>query len=432
MKAFFKKIVVSILTLEARILLRRKNPTIIAVTGSVGKTSTKDAIYAAIKDSVNARKSQKSFNSEIGVPLTILGLQNGWNNPFIWLWNIIDGAMIALFSREYPAVLVLETGVDMPGDMKQLTNWLTPDIVVLTRLPDVPVHVEAFSSPQAVIDEKMILVNSLKPEGVLIYNLDDPVIVDQLEDVRQMTVSFARYSPANVVVGKDKIAYEDKIPAGISFNVKSESVGDSFDVSLEGVLGVQSLYSIAAAVAVAQQVKVDVVTAVKGITELVTPPGRMRVFPGIKDTILIDDSYNSSPIALEHALDTMAQVRHTGRRIAVLGDMLELGKFSADAHENLGEKVARTCDNLITVGVRARGFATGALRAGMDESNILQYEESDRAGRELQSLLHPGDLVLIKGSQGIRTEKIVKEVMANPQDAERVLVRQDAEWQDIG
>ena len=432
MKAFFKKIVVSILTLEARILLRRKKPTIIAVTGSVGKTSTKDAIFAAIKDSVNARKNQKTFNTELGVPLTVLGLQNGWNNPFTWLWNIVEGMLIALFSRDYPSVLVLEAGIDQPGDMKWLASWLKPDVVVLTRFPDVPTHVEYFPSADAVVDEKMKLVQALKSDGVLIYNLDDAIIVSQLEEVRQQTISFARYSSANVVVGKDRVVYDSKIPTGISFEIKTEKSGSSFNVQLDGVLGNQSLYALGAAVAVAEHLGVGTSTAAEGLSKSTTPPSRMRVFPGIKDTILIDDSYNSSPIALEHALDTMAQVRHTGRRIAVLGDMLELGKFSADAHENLGEKVARTCDNLITVGVRARGFATGALRAGMDESNILQYEESDRAGRELQSLLQPGDLVLIKGSQGIRTEKIVKEVMANPQDAERVLVRQDAEWQDIG
>ena len=176
MKTLFKNIVVSILTFEAKVLLRRKKPMIIAITGSVGKTSTKDAIYTAIKEHVHARKSQKSFNSDIGVALSVLGLDNAWNNPILWLKNILDGAFSAFFAREYPQVLVLEMGVDRPGDMEKLTQWVKPDVVVLTRLPEVPVHVEYFDSPQEVIAEKMQLVHALKEDGVFIYNADDVLI----------------------------------------------------------------------------------------------------------------------------------------------------------------------------------------------------------------------------------------------------------------
>ncbi|NEN93801.1 MAG: hypothetical protein F6K48_34975 [Okeania sp. SIO3H1] len=108
--------------------------------------------------------------------------------------------------------------------------------------------------------------------------------------------------------------------------------------------------------------------------------------------------------------------------------MLELGKFAAEEHERLRQKVARTCDVIFTVGVRARGFAAGALAGGMAEEQVFQYEAAERAGRELQAYLQPGDLILIKGSQGVRTEKIVKEIMAEPEKAEQVLVRQEAAW----
>lgn len=429
MKAFFKKIVVSILTAEARLLLHRKNPTIVAVTGSVGKTSAKDAIYAAIKDTVPSRKSQKSFNSEVGVPLTILGLHNGWSNPFIWLWNIIDGAGIALFAKDYPAVLVLELGIDQPGDMDRLTSWLTPDVVVLTRLPDVPTHVEYFHSPQAVIDEKMLLVHRMKPNGVLVYNADDAIIAAQLPTVRQKTLPYARYTTADVSTAKDSVYYQDDIPAGVRFTIKTPD--DTEQIELADVVGTQFMYAVAAAVATARHLGVATQSAVAGLRKVSPPPGRMRVLPGVKGSVLIDDSYNSSPIAVEHALDTMTEVKHTARRVAVLGDMLELGKYSSAEHKRLGEKIARTCDMLLTVGVRARGFAEGALLGGLDESAIFQYEKTDRAGRELQQLLQPGDLVLIKGSQGMRTERIVREVMAEPNRAEELLVRQEKEWQVI-
>ena len=165
MKNFLKRIIVAILTYEAQLLLLRTKPTIVAVTGNVGKTSVKDAIYEVLKGTIHTRKSEKSFNSEIGVPLSVLGLESGWNNPLLWLKNIIDGLLLVIHPGTYPKVLVLEMGVDRPGDMDALTTWIRPHVVVLTRLPDVPVHVEFFDSPEAVCKEKIKLVHALRQIG---------------------------------------------------------------------------------------------------------------------------------------------------------------------------------------------------------------------------------------------------------------------------
>ena len=429
MKSFFRSLVVSILTIEARLLLRRHKPTIVAITGSVGKTSTKDAIYAAVKDSVSARKSQKSFNSEIGVPLTILGLPTGWDNPARWLWNIIDGAFTVLFTRTYPQVLVLETGVDAPGDMEQLVSWLKPHVVVLTRLPDVPVHVEQFSSPEAVVEEKMRLVHGMHPEGTLVYNHDDDIIKAQLSEVRQKTLGYGRYLPTDFKVTKDVIRYKDDVPTSITFSVKHGD--ETSDITLDGVVGTQHALGCAAALAVAQVLEVSSSDAATGLQSLSTPPGRLRVISGIKGSVLIDDTYNSSPIALEHALETLSEIKYAKRRIAVLGDMLELGKYSSEEHRRLGKRAGEACDILLTLGVRARGFAEGALANGLDDKTVFQYDDVARAGRELQAMLKPGDVVLIKASQGIRAERVVQEVMAQPDHAEQLLARQDRDWKKV-
>jgi len=426
MKSFFRSLVVSILTAEARLLLRRHKPTIVAITGSVGKTSTKDAIYVAIKDSVRARKSQKSFNSEIGVPLTILGLPTGWDNPVRWVWNIVDGAFTVLFTRSYPKVLVLETGVDTPGDMANLVSWLKPHVVVLTRLPDVPVHVEQFASPAAVIEEKMRLVHGMHAEGTLIYNHDDDIVKGQLSEVRQKMLGYGRYLPTECKVEKDKIQYKDDVPTGITFSVLHGE--EKSDITLAGVVGTQHALGCAAAMAVAQVLEISAVDAAKGLQTLTSPPGRLCVLPGIKGSVLIDDTYNSSPIALEHALETLTEIKYAKRRIAVLGDMLELGKYSSDEHRRLGKRAGETCDVLLTLGVRARGFAEGALANGLTDKTVFQYEDVARAGRELQAMLKPGDVVLVKASQSIRAERVVKEVMAEPQRAEELLARQDRDW----
>ena len=134
MKSFLKKIIVSILESEARLILKKYNPFIIAITGSVGKTSAKDAIYTVLAGSVSrVRKSEKSFNSEIGVPLTILGCDNAWSNPFLWLKNILNGLELILLRSNYPNCLVLEVGADHPGDIQKITKWLKPDVAVITQ-----------------------------------------------------------------------------------------------------------------------------------------------------------------------------------------------------------------------------------------------------------------------------------------------------------
>lgn len=427
MKSVFKKIVVSILTAEAKLLLNRTKPKIIAITGSVGKTTTKDAIYHVLKDHVRARKSEKSFNSDIGVPLSVLGLSNGWSNPFLWLKNLVDGFMLAAFPHKYPEVLVLEMGVDRPGDMALLTDWIKPDVVVLTRLPRVPVHVEYFDTPEAVIAEKMKLVEALKPDGILVYNHDDEEVLKVAEGVRQQAIGYSRYSPSQFFASADQIYYQDSLPAGVEFTVKH--IDEEVTVRFMGALGVQNTHSVTAACAVASIFDISLDEASKALDSFVPPAGRMRVIPGIKNTLIIDDTYNSSPVAAERALSSLFELDSFNRKIAVLGDMLELGRYSVSEHEKVGEQAAEGCDVIFTVGVRAQAIARQALSFGFSEKNLYQFDDVEKAGKELQSLMAEGDVILVKGSQGMRMERIVKEVMAEPGKAPELLVRQSEVWQ---
>jgi UDP-N-acetylmuramoyl-tripeptide--D-alanyl-D-alanine ligase len=429
MKSIFKHIIVFFLTLEARILLSRTHPTIIAVTGNVGKTSTKDVIYAVLKDHVHARKSEKSYNSEIGVPLSVLGLQNAWNNPFHWVKNLIDGALVVIHPGAYPKVLVLEVGVDRPGDMRRLAKWIKPDVVVFTRLPDMPVHVEFFSSPDAVVTEKKRLIEALKPDGVLVYNHDDKKAAHIAEDIPQQSIGFSRHAHAPFMTSGDTIVYEDGKPTGISFTVTH--LEKIVPVIINHTLGIQNAYNVAAAAAVGSLFQITLTEVAEAVRVYEPPPGRMRIITGIKDTLIIDDSYNSSPAASETSLQTLKELKGVGRRIAVLGDMLELGKYSVREHERVGKQVAGIADVLLTIGVRARGIATGAQSHGMHEKKIFQYEDATQAGKELEAMLKPGDVVLIKGSQGIRAERVVEKIMQEPERASELLVRQSAVWKSI-
>ena len=428
MKNLFKNVVVAILSWEAKLLLRRTKPKIIGITGSVGKTSTKDAIYAVLKDHVRVRKSEKSFNSEIGVPLSVLGLPNAWSNPFLWFKNIIDGLLVALHPGDYPDVLVLEMGVDRPGDMARLMSWIQPDIVVLTRLPDTPVHVEYFATPEAVVAEKRVLVDALKPDGVLVYNQDDEAVRKVAESIRQQTIGYSRYSLSEFTASADKVIYEKGQAKALEFTLTHLNKASLMYV--QGSLGVQHAYNYAAATAVGSLFDISIESATKALREHLPPAGRMRLIPGIKETTILDDTYNSSPVACERAIQTLKELKGVKRRIAVLGDMLELGQYSVREHERMGELAAHTVDMLVTVGVRSRGIARGALEHGLSPKVIFQYEEVERAGKELQEMLQAGDMVLVKGSQGIRLEKLVEEIMAEPDKADELLVRQSDAWKN--
>ena len=173
MKNIFKKIIITIITWQAKLVLLRYKPKIIAITGSVGKTSTKDAIFTVLSKFKKIRKSEKSFNSEIGIPLTIIGIPNGWNNSLVWFSNIIYGFSLILLKKPYPEYLVIEVGAGKPNDIKSVAPWLKPDIVVITSFPEKPVHVEFFGTVEKIIEEKSSLIKFMKKDGVLILNHDD-------------------------------------------------------------------------------------------------------------------------------------------------------------------------------------------------------------------------------------------------------------------
>ncbi len=417
------------MTFEAKILLKRTKPIIVAVTGSVGKTSVKDAIYTVCKSHLYTRKSEKSFNSDIGVALTVLGLSNAWNNPFHWVKNIIDGGLFAIHPHDYPKLLILEMGVDRPGDMDRLTSWIKPDIVVLTRLPDVPVHVEYFESPEQVSEEKVKLVKALKSEGVLVYNQDDAQVMAVAEGTLQQSIGYSRYSLSPYTASADRVVYENGKAIGFEFTLTHLNTAKIMRVT--GSLGVQHAYNYAAAAAVGSIFNISIDEVDDALRLHIPPPGRMRLLDGIKNTLIIDDTYNASPVATEQSLQTIKELKGVQRRIAILGDMMELGQFSIKEHERIGRLAGASVDLLITIGVRARGYAKGALEYGMDERNILQYDDTESARREIESIIKPGDALLIKGSQSIRAERIVEEIMLEPEKKEELLVRQSNMWQSI-
>lgn len=430
MREHLKNIVVWILTTEARLALKKFEPKIIAITGNVGKTSTKDAIFAVIAHDRYVRKSEKSFNSELGVPLTVLGLENAWGSAVGWIVNIIKGALV-LVRGNYPEWLVLEVGADRPGDIASIAQWLKPHVVVITSIPDIPVHVEYFESPDRLAKEKRALVEYMRPEGRLIINGDDVHTRRIHEDFRDCALSYGFGGHNDFEAQAEGICYEKKRPVGMLFDAVRSRIY-TVPVKLYGALGKPRIYSALAAMAVGEVVGVGMAEAAERLRDWEAPQGRMRLIEGIKGSLIIDDTYNASPSATLSALETLKDIRGFKQKIALLGDMMELGRYSKEAHARVGERAAKSASMLVTVGIRMRAAAEAALDHGLRDEKVRQYEqgESERAGKELETLLDKSTIVLIKGSQSMRMEKAVLEIMAEPLRAEELLVRQDAEWRN--
>lgn len=431
MKTTFKKTVAYILQIESRLVLWKYKPKIVAITGSVGKTSTKDAVYAVFCGVTHVRRSEKSFNSELGLPLTILGLSNGWSSPLLWLKNILQGLWLFIWPHKYPKWLVLEVGVGKPGDMKTTASWLKTDAVIITAIGETPSHIEFFESRKHLIEEKSKLIDTLKLDGLLVLNADDEDVLGMKSKTKSITKTYGFKQGADFLASGDSIFYEEENdqhkPKGIIFRVDENGI--SLPVVIEGVFGRNHVYASLAALALASGLKFNMISAISALKNYDISPGRMRLLEGINETLIIDDTYNSSPFACESALKTLCEVTCSGRKIAVLGDMLELGKHTDEAHKNIGKLVKDCCEVLIVVGQRAKLIKEGAIDAGFNDQNIYEFLDAQHAGEFLKTFIMKGDLVLIKGSQGMRMERVTAEILVDQKNKNKLLVRQDGEWQ---
>ncbi len=420
MKNLFKSTVAIVLGLFARAVIHRYQPTIVMITGSVGKTSAKDAVATVLATKFFIRKSDKSFNSEFGVPFTILGVGNPWGNPFAWL-SIIKNAVALLFlPNHYPNMLVLETGADKPGDLSRILRIATPDAVVVTRLPDIPVHVEAYTSPEAVQEEEFSPAYALRAAAPLIIPSDKPHIREMSARTPARVISYGMSGEAVVRVQHIDFYKNESGVVGMTAEVCfGDEVGT---IVVRGSVGKVQILPVAAALATGHAFGIALKEALVALEAYVPPPGRGRLLRGKNGSTLIDDTYNSSPVAVEEALETLKNFPGAKRRVAILGDMLELGRYSVQEHERIGTLAKQSADIVVAVGIRSR-----ALALADGPAQTLQFDDSRAAAIALVDLVKEGDVVLVKGSQSIRTERIVEALLADPADASK-LVRQEREW----
>lgn len=419
-----KKIIIKILHSLTRQVLKKYHPTVIAITGSVGKTSTKEAVFAVLATKYRVRKNAGNYNTEIGLPLTILGSTPPGRSLFKWLGVFSQGLKLLFTRQDYPEILVLEMGADKPGDISDLLGVIEPKVGIITAIA--PTHTEQFGSVAGVAREKGKLFKEMDKDGFIVVNRDDKEVIRLAENCKAKVMTYGIATDEDVDVRAAEIfpsRSQDVSTgiAGVSFKLITE--GTVTPVLLRGVVGSHQIYPALAATGVAQIFDVHMVGVAEGLGRMAPTPGRMRILPGIKRTVIIDDTYNASPVAVLAALLSIVELDGDSRKFAVLGDMLELGSLSEEEHAKIGQAVARyKFDVLITVGERSRDIARAARTSGMSEDYIFEFGSTKEAGRFIQDRIEPGDIVLIKGSRGMHMERVVKEIMAEPERAGELLV----------
>lgn len=434
-----KKIIQFKLKVLSRMVLKKYHPVVIGITGSVGKTSTKEAVSAVLSKKFKVGSGIKNYNNEIGLPLVIIGTESPGRSVFGWLGVFLRAARLLIIKDpSYPEILVLEMGIDTPGDMEYLTGIAQPNIAIVTAIGNV--HLENFGTKSRLIKEKSDLVRAVQKDGWSILNYDDETVrkMNDLSKAKVITYGFGEKADVQAIEinfsfqrGIETQEKEREVAdlAGISFKLKYK--GAAVPVLLPGVVGYNSIYASLAAASVGLALEMNLHEISESLKNIRSPKGRMNLIPAIKHALIIDDTYNAEPKSVASGLSILAEfsIKSTAKKYAVLGDMLELGSMSEEEHKRIGRMVHDLrIDYLITVGERALSMNHGALETGMPGDRIYHFAKPEEAGKFVQDRMRQGDLIFVKGSQGMRMEKIVKEIMAEPLRAEELLVRQDREW----
>jgi UDP-N-acetylmuramoyl-tripeptide--D-alanyl-D-alanine ligase len=360
----------------ARDWRRRQGVPVVALTGSNGKTTTKEMIAACLETTFPILKTKGNLNNLIGVPLTLLTL------------------------TEKERVVVLEMGMNVPGEIRRLTEIAEPDVGLITNIQ--MVHLEGLGSLERLKEEKGELFRRMRRDGTILVNQDDPRVMDLAAHYPGQKITFGTERVADVMAKEIRVLGA----RGTSFTLILE--GEAIEIHLP-LLGRHFVPNALSAVAVACLFGVEVQRIKEALENFQPFPMRMEVVPLRGGTTLINDAYNANPYSTELALETLAETKGKGRSIAVLGDMLELGNFTQEAHEQVGKKVRElSIDFLLALGEEASTVVQSAIRHGFPMKHARVVESHSEAICLLREMIQDGDWILIKGSRRMAMEKIVE------------------------
>lgn len=351
------------------------NIPVVGVTGSVGKTSTKDMLASVLSQKYNTLKTQGNFNNEIGLPLTVFNL------------------------TKENEVAVLEMGMNNFGEISRLTNIAQPSIAVITNIGTA--HIGNLGSQQNILKAKLEILEKLTPNGIVVLNGDDKILYSLKGKLPHTVIYYgidnlkADIVATNIILGADKSKFKVRINGKIY----------SFEVN---VIGQHHIYNALAAIIVGLQQKVEIEKIIKGVAEFSSGSMRQSIVK-LDGITLIEDCYNASSASMEAALKVLSQIGGANRTIAVLGDILEQGDYSEKAHRQVGTAVAEfEINKLITVGTDSKYIADEAKKRGI--TDILSFDNNVQATEYLINEVKKDDTVLFKASRGMKLEEISNKV----------------------
>jgi UDP-N-acetylmuramoyl-tripeptide--D-alanyl-D-alanine ligase len=354
---------------------------VVAITGSAGKTTTKETIAALLEGTFTVVKNPGNLNNHLGLPLSLLELRHGAD------------------------VAVMELGMNHAGEIRVLVGLAEPDVRVWTNVGDA--HIGNFGSPDAIAAAKAEILDGAGRDAVFVANADDPRVMRYAAGFPGRVVTFGYAEGADVRA----VDVVELGLGGMQATLKTHAAEHRLTVLL---LGRGNLANVLCAVAVASELGVPLADLVTRVARLAPARRRGEVRVLGRGVTVVDDSYNSSPAALRRSLETLARERITGRRVAVLGEMLELGDLSMALHEECGRAAAAAGLNLLVTvgGPPAEALGRTAVGAGMSTAAVRHAATSAEAADLAARLVAPGDVVLVKGSRGVKTDLVVDRLAA--------------------
>ena len=353
---------------------RMIDPQVAGITGSAGKTTTKEMVATLVETERRTWRTKGNFNNHIGLPLSIA------NTP------------------DDTEAIVAEMGMSGPGEIALLARVAEPDIGIYTTIQ--PVHIEFFDSIDGIAAAKRELLENMRQDGTVVVNANDRRVVQISEGFPGTIVSYGVETEADYRAEN----LELRGLLGSAFELRAEGESRMIELGLPGRFNLENLM---AAIAAARSLGISWDGVMRGIDQ-VRPAKHRGELVSIEDYRIYDDTYNSNPHALSRALELLAKADAEGRRIAVIGDMLELGRNEKKFHYDAGNLAPASIDSIVAVGERSRAVLEGAIDAGFDRANLFHFADAASAAEFLRTFLRSGDLVLLKASRGIGLDRVIE------------------------
>ncbi len=435
MKTLLSRLILEYFKFLAKIQLKKNQPLIIGITGSAGKSSARNAVEAIFKDYFKTKTGYKA-NSESGIPLNILGLSNKNYSSLEWLYLVLAAPVKLLTNKEKYDVYIAEMAIDSPyapKNMEYLLTILRPQVGIFLNAR--ANHSQPFDSLVKTIDpqqrkeevtaliatEKGKLITSLPENGAAILNTDDANVIKHAEKTQAAVLTFGQDKNATV-----QVVRSSQQLSGTSFILKYQ--GKNYELQFPGqALPDHFGYTLAAALAAALSQNITIEKAVKSLQKnFKLPRGRSSLIPAIKDAYILDSSYNASAEPMLDSLELLNRIA-PGKKLALLGDMRELGQETKLEHERVAKKAAAVGDKIALVGPAMQQYALPVITA--TNTPVQWFPDAAKAAIYLEKQLEKDSLLLVKGSQNtLLLEIAVEKLMQEPEKANELLCRRGAYW----